>query len=109
MSTLVTLLVSLVGLGGGQPAQPATRVMEGRVTDAQGRPVREGKIMFAPQNPPLAFHESWTAAIDPQGHFRIELSTLSIPRLSDNPGHRPGWESRRLGGRPGRWSNHGDD
>ena len=92
MTTLVTIVVGLVGLGGaqapnggGQAAQPEKRLVEGRVTDAQGHPVREGKIMFAPQNPPLAFHESWTAAIDPEGHFRIELSTLSIGLMTFPP------------------------
>jgi thiol-disulfide isomerase/thioredoxin len=85
MSTLVPIVAGLLGLagaqtpgGGAQVREPAIRVIEGRVTDVQGRPVHEGKIMFAPQNPPLAFHESWTAALDPQGHYRIELSTLSI-------------------------------
>jgi hypothetical protein len=74
MTTLVTIVVGLAGLGvaqgpssGGQAAQAEKRLVAGRVTDAQGHPVREGKIMFAPQNPPLAFHQSWTAAIDGQG------------------------------------------
>ena len=40
--------------------------------------MREGEIMFALQNPPLAFNESWTADIDQEGHYRIELSTLSL-------------------------------
>jgi hypothetical protein len=62
MSTSVPIVVVLVGLGGlqapgggGQAPQPATRLIEGRVTDVQGHPVREGKIMFALQNPPLAW------------------------------------------------------
>jgi thiol-disulfide isomerase/thioredoxin len=87
MSTSVSIVVVLVQLGGlqapgggGQAHQPATRLIEGHVTDVQGHPVREGKIMFALQNPPLAFHESWTADIDQEGHYRIELSTLSIGR-----------------------------
>jgi thiol-disulfide isomerase/thioredoxin len=86
MSTSVPIVVVLVGLGGlqapgggGQAPQPATRLIEGRVTDVQGHPVREGKIMFALQNPPLAFQEAWTADIDQEGHYRIELSTLSLP------------------------------
>ena len=85
MSTYVPIVVVLVGLGGlqapgggGQALQPATRLIEGRVTDVQGHPVREGKIMFALQNSPLGFDEAWAAAIDPEGHYRIELSTLSI-------------------------------
>jgi hypothetical protein len=85
MSTLVPIVAGLVGLagiqapsGGGQAAQSATKVIEGHVTDVQGHPVREGKMVFALENPPLPFHESWTAAIDRQGHYRIELSTLSI-------------------------------
>jgi hypothetical protein len=53
---------------------PTTRVIEGRVTDAQGRPVREGKVMFAPQTPPVPFSEAGTSAIDARGHYRIELS-----------------------------------
>ncbi len=92
MSTSVPIVVVLVGLGGlqapgggGQALQPATRLIEGRVTDVQGHPVREGKIMFALQNSPLAFDEAWTAAIDQEGHYRIELSTLSIGRITFPP------------------------
>ena len=85
MSTLALTVMGLLCLegvqapiGGGQAAQSARPVIEGRVTGSQGRPSREGKVMFAPQNPPIAFHEAWTVAIDAQGHYRIELSTLSI-------------------------------
>jgi thiol-disulfide isomerase/thioredoxin len=92
MSTSVPIVVVLVGLGGlqapgggGQALQPATRLIEGRVTDVQGHPVREGKIMFGLQNPPRSFDEAWTAAIDQEGHYRIELSALSIGRSTVPP------------------------
>ena len=86
MSTLVLTAVGLVCFGaaqqapngGSQAAQSVKVVIEGRVTDAQGRPLHEGKVMFAPQDPPIAFHEAWTVDIDAQGHYRIELSTLKV-------------------------------
>ena len=57
--------------------------------------------MFAPgENPPLAFHELWTTAIDPQGHYRIELSTLSIGLMTFPPTGKlllPGSRSRISG------------
>ncbi len=73
-------------LGGAQArsadekaAQPATpRVIQGRLTDAQGRPVREGKVMFGPQTPPAPFEESGMATVDAEGRFRIELSGFSF-------------------------------
>ncbi len=61
-----------------RPAQPATRVVQGRVTDLEGRPVREGKVMFGPQIPLLPFAESGMAGIDLDGHFRIELAGSSF-------------------------------
>ncbi len=85
MSIVVSIVVGFMGLGevqsqGGreQAAPPATRVVEGRVTDTNGNPVREGKVMFAPQNPPWPFQKSGMAAIDAQGHYRIELATFSL-------------------------------
>ena len=58
------------------PTQAATRIIEGHVTNGQGAPVHEGKVMFARQA--VAFFESWTAAIDAEGHYRIELSPYRI-------------------------------
>jgi thiol-disulfide isomerase/thioredoxin len=85
MSTLMSIFLGFLSLGagqaptnGGEVAQSATRVIEGRVTDGQGRPVREGKVMFAPRDPPLPFQESATASVDAEGHYRIELSTFRI-------------------------------
>ena len=54
-------------------ARPATREIQGRVTDPEGRPVREGKVMFAPQTPLVPFTEAGIAAIDADGRYRIEL------------------------------------
>ena len=83
MSTLAPFVLAFMVLPGSQtpnatepPSQSATRIIEGRVTDGQGRPVHEGKVMFAPQDPPLPFSERATAAIDAQGHYRIEISTF---------------------------------
>ncbi len=85
MSTLVAIVVGLLGLvsaqapnGGGPAAQPAKRVVEGRVTDTNGNPVREGKVMFGPQDPPLPFRDSTAVAIDAQGHYRIELAAFTL-------------------------------
>jgi RNA polymerase sigma factor (sigma-70 family) len=58
------------------PAQPVPRVITGRVTDRQGRPVREGRVMLAPQNVAMPFEEPGMAKIDSDGRFRIELSGL---------------------------------
>jgi RNA polymerase sigma factor (sigma-70 family) len=61
--------------GADAPAsRRATRILQGRVTDAQGQPVREGKVMFAPQTPPVPFAESGMALIDGDGRYRITLS-----------------------------------
>jgi hypothetical protein len=58
----------------GQAPRPATRVIQWRITDAQGRPVREGRVMFGPRTSLASFDESGMAVVDVEGHFRIELS-----------------------------------
>jgi hypothetical protein len=86
MSNLVAIGVGLLGLvsaqtpgGGGPAARPATRVVEGRVTDTNGNPVREGKVMFGPQDPPLPFREPSTAAIDaPEGRYRVQVDSVDV-------------------------------
>lgn len=85
MSTLVLIALALRGLGdaqtqdgGGEPPQAARRVIDGRMTDAHGRPVHEGKVLFAHQNPPLAFQELWAATIDSQGYYHVELATYPV-------------------------------
>jgi RNA polymerase sigma factor (sigma-70 family) len=61
-----------------EKARPATRVIQGRVTDAQGQPVRDGRVMFAPPTPIASFEESATAVTDLDGRFRIELAAFSL-------------------------------
>jgi RNA polymerase sigma factor (sigma-70 family) len=59
-----------------QPARSGSRVIQGRLTDSQGRPVRGGKIMFGAQTRLMPFEESTTAVSDADGKFRIELSAF---------------------------------
>ncbi len=79
---VVLAIVARLGIAHGQdPGEPASppagRVIEGRVTDFQGRAVREGRVMFAPQTPPLGFSDAGTAAIDADGRYRIALARFS--------------------------------
>ncbi len=61
-----------------EQAPPTTaRVIEGRLTDASGRAVPEGKLMFGPQNVRVPFAESGMATVGPEGRFRIELAGFS--------------------------------
>ena len=57
-----------------QPARSGTRVVHGRLTDSQGRPVQGGKVMFGAQKTLTPFEESATAISDTLGRFRIELA-----------------------------------
>ena len=87
---MLTLVLTTVGIvcfgavqapnGGSQAAKSVKAVIEGRVTDAQGRPLREGKVMFAPQDPPIAFHEAWRSRSTPKA------STASSFRHSKSSG-----------------------
>jgi thiol-disulfide isomerase/thioredoxin len=66
-----------------QAPVPATRVVEGRVRDSRGQPVRVGKVFFGPQDPRVPFEEESTASLDAKGRFRIELKgfTLGTDRI----------------------------
>jgi RNA polymerase sigma factor (sigma-70 family) len=61
-----------------EKGQPGTRVIQGRVTDAQGQPVRDGRVMFAPPTPMASLDESSTAVTDANGRFRIELAAFHL-------------------------------
>jgi thiol-disulfide isomerase/thioredoxin len=81
MSRLLPTLALLALLGGPSPsaadeppARRASRVIEGRALDAQGKPAREGKVLFGPQSVATPFFEAAVATIDPEGRFRIELA-----------------------------------
>ena len=81
MSRLVPLLALLAWLGGSttsgadEPApKPTSRIIEGRVLDDQGKPAREGKILFGPQSVAAPFREAAVATIDAEGRYRIELA-----------------------------------
>ena len=64
MSRLLPTLTLLAWLGGSDPsvadepaARRASRVIEGRILDTQGKPPRDGRILFGPLNPPIPFTE----------------------------------------------------
>lgn len=79
--TFATILTVLAYLGmpevrgAAEPAsKPSIRVVEGRVTDSQGRPPLQGRVFFGPQSPPAPFTASAAATLDAEGHYRVELA-----------------------------------
>ena len=59
-------------------AKPATRVIEGRVLDSRGQPVRQGKVFFGPREARIPFDEQSTATLDGEGRYRIELKGFAF-------------------------------
>jgi RNA polymerase sigma factor (sigma-70 family) len=61
-----------------QPARVGTRLITGRATDAEGRPIRDARVSFGPQKVLAPFEESAMVVTDVDGRFRIELSGFPI-------------------------------
>jgi thiol-disulfide isomerase/thioredoxin len=70
LSVITCKLISGIGLA----SEPPIRIVEGRVSDAEGKPVRQGKVMFAPPIAGLMLRESATATIDESGRYRVEVT-----------------------------------
>jgi thiol-disulfide isomerase/thioredoxin len=68
-----SLLRPACGCEDDPTAKPAGRVVEGRVLDSQGQPVRKGKVFFGPQEVRVPFTEESTASLDNDGRYRIDL------------------------------------
>jgi RNA polymerase sigma factor (sigma-70 family) len=87
---LTTQTPYLVSMESDEPAAPAKkettpagkkRIVEGRILDEKGIPPRSGKIYFnGTKDPHLNYNDdrSWSATLDTQGRYRIELSDYKV-------------------------------
>ena len=68
----ISLMFPLLGAEDPLPAG-ARRIIAGRCITAEGKAPQAGRISFRPDDRFQTFPEAWSAPLDAEGHYRIEL------------------------------------